>query len=216
MKHTLILVFLFIGANSFASYTYPSDWWVNIPVSHRHGRWEILPQEAKTGEVILSKRTELGVFSNLSFTPFIFENIIYNSIEGLWQGMKYPDPTDINDPRNNFSAKYPYTRSEVYLLSGFESKKAGAIANKINKENDIDWVSYKKFKFNYKDMGLGSQFHYKIISEATSEKVYQSNQLIDLLLKTKGLNLRPDHLQSKRSPSSYYYGKILMSLRNKL
>lgn len=120
---------------------------LNIPVSHRHGRWEILPQKAKTGEVILSKRTQLGVFSNLSF---IYENIIYNSIEGLWQVMKYPDPTDINDLRNNFSADYPYTRSE-----------------------------------------------------ATSEKVNQSNQLIDLLLKTKGIKLRPDHFQSKISLSSF-------------
>ncbi len=32
--------------------------------------WEILPQEAKAGEVILSKRNELGILSNFAATPF--------------------------------------------------------------------------------------------------------------------------------------------------
>src|ERR1051326_8307595 len=50
---------------------YPAHWWtpVNDP---KKPDWEILPQEAKPGEVILSKRNELGVLSNFAATPFLF------------------------------------------------------------------------------------------------------------------------------------------------
>ena len=34
--------------------------------------WEIFPQDAKAGEVILSKRNELGLLSNFAPTPFAF------------------------------------------------------------------------------------------------------------------------------------------------
>src|SRR5205823_2599457 len=34
--------------------------------------WEVLPQEARPGAVILSKRNELGLLSNFAATPFVF------------------------------------------------------------------------------------------------------------------------------------------------
>jgi hypothetical protein len=48
---------------------YPSHWWE--PVSEDdHQWWEIVPQEAGPGEVVLSKRHELGIFSNFAhFRP---------------------------------------------------------------------------------------------------------------------------------------------------
>ncbi|HEU4389634.1 MAG TPA: hypothetical protein VFV34_17650, partial [Blastocatellia bacterium] len=50
---------------------YPAHWWV--PVSKDGApAWEILPQEAGPGEVILSKRHELGLLSNFAATPFSF------------------------------------------------------------------------------------------------------------------------------------------------
>ena len=48
---------------------YPVHWWAAVPESQR-ASWEILPQAAKPGEVILSKRNELGILSNFSATPF--------------------------------------------------------------------------------------------------------------------------------------------------
>ena len=53
--------------------------------------WEILPQEAKPGEVILSKRKELGLLSNFAATPFVFRGQRYASLEGFWQMMLYPE-----------------------------------------------------------------------------------------------------------------------------
>jgi hypothetical protein len=78
---------------------YPAHWWT--PVSKEGApAWEILPQEARPGEVILSKRNELGLLSNFAPTPFTFRGQRYASLEGFWQMMKYPENT--NDARATF------------------------------------------------------------------------------------------------------------------
>jgi hypothetical protein len=58
---------------------YPSHWWT--PVSEvGKPDWEILPQEAGPGEVILSKRNELGLLSNFAATPFTYRGKRYASL----------------------------------------------------------------------------------------------------------------------------------------
>ena len=74
--------------------------------------WEILPQEAKPGEVILSKRNELGLLSNFAATPFEFRGKRYASLEGFWQMMKYPEGPD--DPR----AKFPGIEWKLHARCG--------------------------------------------------------------------------------------------------
>src|SRR2546423_15610192 len=70
--------------------SYPARWWT--PVSNKGApSWEVLPQEAGPGEVILSKRNELGLLSNFAATPFKFRGKHYASLEGFWQMMKYPE-----------------------------------------------------------------------------------------------------------------------------
>ena len=72
---------------------YPAEWWT--PCRRRARRdWEILPQDAGPGEVILSKRNELGMLSNFAPTPFEFHGKKYASLEGFWQMMKYPEGPD--------------------------------------------------------------------------------------------------------------------------
>ena len=73
---------------------YPAQWWA--PLSKEGApTWEILPQEAGPGEVILSKRnTDLGLLSNFAPTPFTFHGKKYASLEGFWQAMKYPEGPD--------------------------------------------------------------------------------------------------------------------------
>jgi predicted NAD-dependent protein-ADP-ribosyltransferase YbiA (DUF1768 family) len=203
-------------ANSSHSMNYPAHWWKQFPDSARSGDWEILPHEAKVGEVILSKKNELGIFSNFGATPFSYDGEKYGSIEGFWQMMKYPDPKDINDPRNKFTNEYPYTRDEVKLLDGFIGKKAGDDANKINKKYGVKDVSYKGKHFNYKDRASGSAFHYQIIKGATQAKIYQNHDTRELLITTRGLVLRPDHTQGSSPPPSYEYFKILMGIRKNL
>ena len=65
--YSLFFLFWVITPQTFANY--PQEWWVEIPRDQARS-WEILPQDANEGEVILSKRTELGIFSNFSYTPF--------------------------------------------------------------------------------------------------------------------------------------------------
>ena len=191
---------------------YPSHWWEFVPENERISSWEILPHEANKGELILSKRNELGQFSNLAHTPFYLDGIYYASIEGLWQGLKYPDTKLVNDQRFNFT--YPLNREEVYLLFDFKSKEAGKIANKINKKNKINFVSYKGYAFDYKDMNDGSNFHYKLIKRAIMAKLKQNPHLIELLMQTKGLKLKADHKQKTTYPKAYYYHQIYMEIRD--
>src|SRR6201992_4179812 len=81
------------------TYHYPAHWWTPVPTNGAP-TWEILPQAAAPGEVILSKRHELGLLSNFAPTPFTFRGQRYASLEGFWQMMKYPE--DATDPRATF------------------------------------------------------------------------------------------------------------------
>ena len=78
---------------------YPAHWWTPV-IDPKKPDWETLPQEAGPGEVILSKRNELGLLSNFAPTPFVFHGLRYASLEGFWQMMKYPEGP--GDPRAKF------------------------------------------------------------------------------------------------------------------
>src|SRR5438093_1392288 len=102
---------------------YPSHWWATVPKEGAPA-WEIFPEEAGPGEVILSKRNELGLLSNFAATPFAFRGKRYASLEGFWQMMKYPE--NENDPRAKVPGlNWPYTRDQVAQMTGFEAKRAG-------------------------------------------------------------------------------------------
>lgn len=208
-----LLISCFINCSVYAQY--PASWWTAVPRDQAPS-WEILPQDAKEGEVILSKRNELGIFSNLAHSPLKFENELYASVEAFWQMMKYPDEGDLTDDRLKFIKEYPMTRDQVKNLSNFESKSAGDAANKVMKDHQINWISYKGKKFNYKDMGAGSDYHYSLIYQVIEAKVYQNTAIKGLLLKTGNLILKPDHQQSASSPKAYYYFEILMDIRKKI
>ena len=87
-----------------------------------------MPQEAGAGEVILSKRHELGLLSNFAPTPFVFHRKKYASLEGFWQMMLYPEGPD--DPRATFPGnEWKYTRDQVAQMTAFEAKSAGSLAS---------------------------------------------------------------------------------------
>src|ERR1700678_3573157 len=79
-------------------FQYPAHWWTPVPHDQK-APWELLPQAAKPGQVILSKRNELGILSNFAATPFVFRGKRYASVEGFWQMMLYPEGA--GDPRAN-------------------------------------------------------------------------------------------------------------------
>src|SRR6185369_5744156 len=104
---------------------YPAHWWAPVPTNGAPG-WEILPQAAGPGEVILSKRHELGILSNFAPTPFTFHGKRYGSLEGFWQAMFFPeDLQSPRDPRNAKNLKWTHTRAEVEAMTAFSAKAAG-------------------------------------------------------------------------------------------
>ena len=188
---------------------YPSHWWA--PVSQEGApAWEILPQAAGAGEVILSKRNELGLLSNFAATPFIFQGQHYASLEGFWQMMKYPEGPA--DPRATFPGlRWTYTRRQVAELTGFEAKRAGTLGEENMRTMGIDWVSFEGRRFAYKPAIPGE--HYRLIVAATWAKVRQNPEVRRVLLATGSLVLKPDHYQEPNAPAAWRYYDILMQIR---
>lgn len=191
---------------------YPAHWWARI-IDPKKPAWEILPQEAGPGEVILSKRHELGLLSNFAPTPFVFRGKRYASLEGFWQMMKYPESR--NDPRAKFPRlEWKYTRAQVAQMVSFEAKRAGDLAEGNMKKMGIAWVSFEGKRFEYRPSVPGR--HYRLIVAATQAKVNQNPDVKKVLLSTGDLILKPDHHQEPDAPAAWRYYEILMRIRSEL
>ncbi len=192
--------------------SYPTNWWT--PVSKAGApSWEILPQEALPGEVILSKRNELGLLSNFAATPFTFHGKSYASLEGFWQMMKYPE--DSADPRATCAGiTWTCTRDQVSQMTAFEARRAGTLAEQNMRQMGITWVTFEGEQFEYRPPTPGR--HYELIVEATHEKVRQNPEVKRVLLSTGNLILKPDHHQEPNAPAAWRYYDILMQIRTEL
>ncbi|MBX7184640.1 MAG: NADAR family protein [Vicinamibacteria bacterium] len=191
---------------------FPAHWWA--PVSRAGAPdWEILPQEAGPGEVILSKRHELGLLSNFAPTPFTFRGTRYASLEGFWQMMLFPE--DAKDPRSTFPGlKWAHTRAEVAQMTAFEAKAAGTLAEENMARMGITWVTFEGRRMEYRPTAPGE--HYRLIVAATWEKVKQNPRVKEVLLSTGDLVLRPDHHQEPNAPAAWRYFEILTEIRDRL
>jgi len=188
---------------------YPVRWWTPVATNGAPS-WEILPQEAKPGEVILSKRNELGLLSNFAATPFTFRGKRYASLEGFWQMMKYPEGAD--DPRaKSVELPWAHTREQVAQMTAFEAKRAGDLASENMKRLGITWVSFQGQRMEYRPAAPGE--HYRLIVAATREKVRQNPEVQRVLLATGDLILKPDHHQEANAPAAWRYYEILMQIR---
>lgn len=195
------------------NFTYPSHWWKEVSKDLTHS-WEIPPQDAKKGEVILSKRNELGILSNFSGTPFIYKEKRYASIEGFWQMMKYPE--EKVDGKKDLRSKWklPFTREQVSQMVAFDAKKAGEFADAFMEKEKIDWVSFYGKKMIYCQKNPGA--HYQLIVEAMREKLMQNQDVERILRLTGDLVLRPDHKEESCGAKEWKYYEIWMELRKYL
>jgi predicted NAD-dependent protein-ADP-ribosyltransferase YbiA (DUF1768 family) len=191
---------------------YPAHWWT--PVSSEGApSWEILPQAAGPGEVILSKRHELGLLSNFAPTPFTFRGRRYASLEGLWAMMLYPEGPA--DPRATFpGVTWKHTRDEVAQMTAFVAKEAGTLAEANMAVMKIDWVTFEGKRIEYRSAKPGA--HYEVIVAATREKVDQNPEVRKVLLATGDLILKPDHHQEPGAPAAWRYFEILTAIRSQL
>jgi predicted NAD-dependent protein-ADP-ribosyltransferase YbiA (DUF1768 family) len=191
---------------------YPAHWWTPVIDAHKPA-WEILPQAAKRGEVILSKRNELGILSNFAATPLTYEGVRYASVEGFWQMMLYPEGS--SDPRAQASFLiWPHTRAEVGQMTAFEAKAAGDAGEENMRKLGIDWVTFQGRRMPYRSMKRGE--HYRLIVGAMRAKLVQNVRVREILLETGNLVLRPDHLQEANAPAEWAYFQIWMEIRREL
>ncbi len=192
--------------------SYPAHWWAPVP-QEGAPEWEILPQAAGPGEVIVSKRHELGLLSNFAATPFTFRGRRYSSLEGFWQMMLYPEGP--NDPRARVpGATWAFTRDSVARMTAFEAKSAGALAEQNMERMGIGWVTFEGHRFAYRS--ARPDRHYRLIVAAMREKVRQNPDVKQALLATGDLVLRPDHRQEPDAPAEWRYCEIWMRIRAEL
>ena len=188
---------------------YPAHWWAAVPAEGVPD-WEILPQAAGPGEVVVSKRHELGVLSNFAATPFTYRGRRYASVEGFWQAMLYPEGPA--DPRARFPGlEWPHARHEVAAMTAFEAKRAGDVAGQNMRRMGIDWVSFAGRRFPYRSARPGE--HHRLILAAMREKLRQNPEVRRVLLATGDLLLRPDHVQEPDAPPEWRYCEIWMRMR---
>jgi predicted NAD-dependent protein-ADP-ribosyltransferase YbiA (DUF1768 family) len=191
---------------------FPPHWWAPVP-KEGAPTWEILPQEAGPGEVILSKRHELGLLSNFAATPFDYRGKRYASVEGFWQAMLFPEGP--KDPRALFPGlEWSHTRAQVEAMTAFEAKEAGDAAEANRIRMGIGWVTFEGKRLTYWTPRKGE--HYRIIVEAMREKLRQNPTVREALLATGNLKLRPDHHQEKNAPPAWRYFEIWMRIRDEL
>jgi predicted NAD-dependent protein-ADP-ribosyltransferase YbiA (DUF1768 family) len=195
-----------------ATTRYPAHWWAPVAAEGAPA-WEILPQAAAPGEVIVSKRHELGLLSNFAPTPFEYRGRRYASLEGFWQMMLYPESR--KDPRARFPGiTWKHRREQVAQMTAFEAKAAGTLAERNMAAMGIDWVSFEGRRFPYRPERPGE--HYRLIVEATWAKVRQNPEVGKVLLSTGDLILKPDHRQEPDAPAAWRYCEILMEIRDRL
>lgn len=197
--------------------TYPAVWFAPINDPNKPS-WEILPKEAKAGEVILSKRNELGILSNFAATPFELYGTRYASVEGFWQMMLYPEGTSderrVTRGKDGKAVVWKYTREQVAQMTAFEAKSAGTLAEENMKTLGIDWVTFDGKRFPYRSATPGE--HYKLILAAMRAKANQNPEVKRILLATGDLILKPDHHGEENPPPEWKYYEVWMQLRSEL
>jgi predicted NAD-dependent protein-ADP-ribosyltransferase YbiA (DUF1768 family) len=190
---------------------YPARWFAPVPEDQK-AVWEILPQAAKPGEVILSKRNELGILSNFAATPFTFRGKHYASVEGFWQMMLYPEGP--NDPRNQKGISWTHTRDEVSQMTSFDAKDAGTAAEENMGKLAIDWVTFEGRRMPYRSTAKGE--HHNLIVAAMRAKLAQNPKVKEILLATGDLKLLADHIQELDAPPEWFYNRMWMEIRREL
>jgi predicted NAD-dependent protein-ADP-ribosyltransferase YbiA (DUF1768 family) len=191
---------------------YPGHWFSAIEDPNKPA-WEILPQDAGPGEVIVSKRNELGLLSNFAPAPFVFRGKQYASLEGFWQMMLYPEGP--GDPRSKAPGLvWKYTRDQVAQMTAFDAKSAGTLAEENMKKMGIDWATFEGEQFPYRSAQPGK--HYQLIVEAMRAKVEQNPEVKRVLLATGDLILKPDHHGEPDPPPEWKYCDVLMQIRSEL
>lgn len=135
-----------------------------------------------------------AVLSNLARSPFELDGRRYESVEGFWQGLKFPD----GDVRENIAS-----------MHGIASKKVGNGA-----------VPADTFTYLYDSYVVGSPEHQGLMKRAIRAKLEQNPEILALLLATGDAKIIHEPMRADGSPypdsttiPGVVFSKILMELR---
>jgi hypothetical protein len=99
-------------------------------------------------------------------------------------------------------------------MTAFDAKRAGDAASRNMDAMGIDWVTFEGQQMPYRPDEPGD--HYRLIVEATREKVRQNPEVERILLATGDLVLKPDHHQERDAKAAWRYYEILTDIREEL
>ena len=132
--------------------------------------------------------------SNFGLSPFILDGVLFASIEGFIQGIKFPE----DDPR----------RAQAFQSSGIEAKQFSDLADR----SGAYWAAVR--------IPYGSPEHHQLIKRAIRARIKQSAGLRQVLIATDGYTLIHDTGHGPDSPTTSLpatvFCKILTELRSEL
>ena len=199
LKETLLLV----TAESEEERTQISDW---AAKTHGHA-FVVVQQDPRTVRLtdlgaepvacrlpinITSQSKDPGIqlISNLAATPFELDGVEYASIEGYWQGLKFPDEA---------------RRRQIAQLSGQEARRAG-----------FDAIETDSFRYGEQVVRTGTSDQWQLMKRACFAKFSQHMQAKTALLETGNRPLSHRTRRDSRTIPGVIMAEIWMKIRAKL
>ncbi|MGB9886465.1 MAG: hypothetical protein ACPLRW_05635 [Moorellales bacterium] len=148
-------------------------------------------EEGTLNVVFASSDWRARLLSNFAHTPFVLWEERFASVEGFWQGLKFPEGSP--------------EQKRVFGLWGYEAKKAG---RRAPKRDTFTWrgAVYR----------VGSPEHHRLMRQALEAKFAQSVEARRALLATAGLVLVHElPRDSVTIPGRIFVG-MLMEIREAL
>ena len=139
-----------------------------------------------------SRATDEAVrlISNFAYTPFSLHGRAYASVEGFWQGLKFPDEE---------------SRSRVAQMHGLEAKQAGAEA-----------LEAETIQYEGRTIRVGTYEHWGLMYEACWAKFTQAEEAQRALLNTGTRPLTHRSRRDSRSIPGAIMADIWMRIRTRL
>jgi predicted NAD-dependent protein-ADP-ribosyltransferase YbiA (DUF1768 family) len=132
----------------------------------------------------------LRLISNFAHTPFMLDGVGYESIEGFWQGLKFPDEAD---------------RRRLAVLHGAEARDAGYHA-----------PASDSFVFDGQTVRIGTYDHWQLMDKACTAKFAQHAAARDALLSTRNRPLVHEVARDSKNIPGVIVAAIWTRIRERL
>lgn len=137
-----------------------------------------------------AKDEAIRLISNFAHTPFELDDELYASVEGFWQGLKFPAES---------------TRRGIAQLHGNEARRAG-----------FDAAVSDAFDYRGRSIGVGTADHRDLMFRACWEKFRQHDAARAALLGTRERPLQHRTRRDSRSIPGAVMADIWMRIRTRL